>query len=78
MNNMEEMTVVQLRLKAKELGFKNISKLKKNEIVDLLEEYVDNKKVNNDEAKKEEIVPSKNTVQNISPQTTPTTTHLSK
>ncbi|ONI37997.1 transcription termination factor Rho [Candidatus Epulonipiscium fishelsonii] len=81
MDNMEEMTVVQLRLKAKDLGFKNISKLKKNEIVELLQEYVNNKKLKNDEVKNNEVkelknnevknnetVPSKNTIQNISPQ----------
>ena len=36
MSDWEEMTLVQLRTKAKELGMKNINKMRKSELVEII------------------------------------------
>lgn len=44
MENLQQLTLINLRTKAKELGIKNISKLKKNELIDQIEKILSSDK----------------------------------
>ena len=54
--NYKEMTLIELKEKAKEYEIKNISKLKKEELITVLEELTNNEKQKNEESKPQQIV----------------------
>lgn len=59
LDNLKDMTLVQLKELAKELGIKSISKYKKNELIQIISEYKNKNMIdNNKEAEKQEEIKS--------------------
>lgn len=82
MSDWEEMTLVQLRTKAKELGMKNINKMRKSELVASLNNnnssFVEPEEVIVEEIIEEQIVPAEETEEPMLTQDNNEITHLSK
>lgn len=82
MSDWEEMTLVQLRTKAKELGMKNINKMRKSELVASLDNnnssFVEPEEVIVEEIIEEQIIPTEETEEPMLTQDNNEVTHLSK
>ncbi len=82
MSDWEEMTLVQLRTKAKELGMKNINKMRKSELVASLNNnnssFVEPEEVIVEEIIEEQIIPTEETEEPMLTQDNNEVTHLSK
>ena len=82
MSDWEEMTLVQLRTKAKELGMKNINKMRKSELVASLNNnnssFVEPEEVIVEEIIEEQIIPTEETEETMLTQDNNEVTHLSK
>lgn len=82
MSDWEEMTLVQLRTKAKELGLKNINKMRKSELVASLNNnnssFVEPEEVIVEEIIEEQIIPTEETEEPMLTQDNNEVTHLSK
>ncbi len=82
MSDWEEMTLVQLRTKAKELGMKNINKMRKSVLVASLDKnnssFVEPEEVIVEEIIEEQIIPTEETEEPMLTQDNNEVTHLSK